>query len=159
MYNKKCADQTLPSRHTKQLDTKPVIYISLKSMVNTTFCPQYQFWYKLKSQQQLNRPNGALLSNKLGHVIGPISGNSVHGQAMNSAVAVTLGNAKLQIQPQRIQIGRQVPTTGNNRPGTSNGTQRDINRTQIEALTDVIPSSVQNIVSLYHNFDARSNIS
>ena len=113
----------------------------------------------MKSQQQLNRPNGALLSNKLRHVIGPISVNSVHGQAMNSTVPVTLGNAKLQIQPQRIQIGRQVPTTGNNRPGTSNGTQRDINRTQIEALTDVIPSSVQNIVSLYHNFDARSNIS
>ena len=52
----------------------------------------------------------------------------------------TLASTKLQIQPQRISI------VGNN-------------RTQTEALTDVIPSSVQNIVSLYHNFDASSNIS
>jgi len=60
--------------------------------------------------------------------------------SMGRTVPGTLASTKLQIQPQRIQI------VGNN-------------RTQTEALTDVIPSSVQNIVSLYHNFDASSNIS
>lgn len=71
---------------------------------------------------------------------GPSSGHSGMGTPVSQTVHGTLASTKLQIQPQRIQI------VGNN-------------RTQTEALTDVIPSSVQNIVSLYHNFDASSNIS
>ena len=68
------------------------------------------------------------------------SGHSGMRTSVSQTVPGTLASTKLQIQPQRIQI------VGNN-------------RTQTEALTDVIPSSVQNIVSLYHNFDASSNIS
>ena len=67
------------------------------------------------------------------------SGHSGQG-SVSQTVSGTLASAKLQIQPQRIQ------NVGNN-------------RTQTEALTNVIPSAVQNIVSLYHNFDASSNIS
>ena len=82
--------------------------------------------------------NKAVSHSQLVSAQGP-SGHSGLG-TVSQTVPGTLASTKLQIQPQRIQI------VGNN-------------RTQTEALADVIPSSVQNIVSLYHNFDASSNIS